>query len=74
MVSPSLVESPLIVSTIMTSESENSADDAWIVLSNGFKNRHTASSQNSNNDNYVYMAFAENPIVDSTGKIPATAR
>jgi hypothetical protein len=42
-------------------------------LSNGFKIRTTQAETNQNNSSYVYMAFAENPFVTSTG-IPATAR
>ena len=42
-------------------------------LSNGFKIRNTDIAWNASGDNYIYMAFAENPFVTSTG-IPATAR
>ena len=42
-------------------------------LSNGFKCRVNDSSWNTNGDTYIYMAFAENPFVTSTG-IPTTAR
>ena len=42
-------------------------------LSNGFKIRTTASSWNDSGGTYIYMAFAENPFVTSTG-VPATAR
>jgi hypothetical protein len=41
-------------------------------LSNGFKFR-TSGSENSNGNTHIYMAFAENPFVTSTG-IPTTAR
>ena len=41
--------------------------------SNGFKLRTSHASINSNNTDYIYMAFAENPFVTSTG-IPTTAR
>ena len=41
--------------------------------SNGFKLRTSHTSINSNNTDYIYMAFAENPFVTSTG-IPTTAR
>ena len=43
------------------------------ILSNGFKIRLTDPSQNGSGVDYVYMAFAENPFVTSTG-VPATAR
>jgi len=42
-------------------------------LSNGFKMRNTNGTQNSSGVTYIYMAFAENPFVTSTG-IPTTAR
>ena len=41
-------------------------------VSNGFKCRNSG-SENENGTTYIYMAFAENPFVTSTG-IPATAR
>ena len=43
------------------------------ILSNGFKQRSTDAGVNANGSTYVFMAFAENPFVTSTG-IPATAR
>jgi len=42
-------------------------------LSNGFKPRYTNSYFNGSGNNYIYMAFAENPFLTSTG-VPATAR
>jgi len=42
-------------------------------LSNGFKMRNTNTSQNKSGSTYIYMAFAENPFVTSSG-VPATAR
>ena len=43
------------------------------LLSNGFKLRTTDSRQNGSGQGYIYMAFAENPIVTTDG-LPATAR
>ena len=43
------------------------------ILSNGFKLRDSYVDQNQSGSTYIYMAFAENPFVTSTG-IPATAR
>ena len=43
------------------------------LLSNGFKQRDTSGNRNGNGLTYIYMAFAENPFVTSTG-IPTTAR
>jgi len=42
-------------------------------LSNGFKFRSTANNSNKSGDTYIYMAFAESPIVSSNG-VPAVAR
>ena len=42
-------------------------------LSNGFKFRGTDGGSNTSGSEYIYMCFAENPFVTSTG-IPATAR
>ena len=55
--------------------SEESNDEADF-LSNGFKLRRANSRMNGSGATYMYLAFAENPIVTSTdnGSIPATAR
>jgi len=52
-----------------------STDESFNIdaVSNGFKLRYTNSNYNASGGNYIYMAFAENPFVTSTG-IPATAR
>ena len=42
-------------------------------LSNGFKMRTTSGGYNGSSDEIIFMAFAENPFVTSTG-VPATAR
>ena len=42
-------------------------------VSNGFKLRATPDYMNGSGSTYIYMAFAENPFVTSTG-VPATAR
>ena len=41
--------------------------------SNGFKLRNTATDKNGSGNTYIYMAFAENPLV-GTNNIPANAR
>ena len=56
-----------------SNSAEGSAGDNVDLLSNGFKFRSTAASANADGASYVYMAFAENPFVTSTG-IPITAR
>ena len=45
-------------------------------LSNGFKQRGSDSRANGTNQTYIYMAFAENPFVATSGTnaIPVTAR
>ena len=43
------------------------------LLSNGFKLRDTDADHNSSGSTIMYISFAENPFVTSTG-IPATAR
>jgi len=47
--------------------------DRIIMLSNGFKTIINSDGVNDNNSRYIYMAFAENPIVGSNN-IPAVAR
>ena len=42
-------------------------------ISNGFKIRDTDATINASGGTYIYMAFAENPLV-GTNNIPATAR
>ena len=43
------------------------------ILSNGFKTRGTSPAVNASGGSYIYMAFAENPLVGSNN-IPTTAR
>ena len=53
---------------------ENTSATQLDILSNGFKLRGTsANALNSGNDTYIYIAFAEEPLVSSNG-VPATAR
>ena len=54
------------------SASESSAERIDI-LSSGFKNRSTTQVNNASGGSYIYMAFAENPFVSSSG-VPCTAR
>ena len=55
-------------------EAESPSSGAHIdLLSNGFKIYDNFTLTNQNTVNYIYMAFAENPFVTSTG-IPTTAR
>ncbi len=50
-----------------------SSTSGYDFLSNGFKTRNTYNDGNVSGQTYIYMAFAENPFVTSTG-IPTTAR
>ena len=49
------------------------ADEPIDFLSNGFKCRTSGAFQNASGSTYIYMAFAENPLVGTNG-VPATAR
>ena len=55
------------------SAAESSSYDTIDMLSNGFKMRSNLGGTNSSGKTYIYMAFAENPFVTSTG-VPTTAR
>ena len=45
------------------------------IVSNGFKARSTSAYSNSSGDTFIYMAFAEEPLVANVGSsIPATAK
>ena len=59
--------------TANSTNAEDNTDDLLDLLSNGFKIYHDGGGLNASGGNYIYMAFAENPFVTSTG-IPTTAR
>ena len=54
-------------------EQTGSSDHQLDFLSNGFKCRESGSEINTSGGNYVYMAWAEAPFVNSNG-VPGTAR
>ena len=57
------------------SDAEATSGNSIDILSNGFKNRTNDGYNNASGGTYIYMAFAENPLVANTGGgIPATAR
>jgi|DEB0MinimDraft_10_1074344.scaffolds.fasta_scaffold38328_2 hypothetical protein len=70
---------PYNVSDIVLAANDNSSEAGWgyiydlDILSNGFKWRHDGSSNyvNVSGASYIYMAFAEEPLV---GDNPCTAR
>ena len=64
------VKNPLLYPNLTNLE----ADDVFIdLLSNGFKWRTTNGDINASGGSYIYMAFAEAPLV-GTNNVPATAR
>jgi hypothetical protein len=70
--SPSNVASQVLEAD--SSAAEGTATGTLIdIYSNGFKPRNGGSGVNAGSSLYIYMAFAENPFVTSTG-VPATAR
>ena len=55
------------------STAETNVGDGIDFLSNGIKIRDSGGELNTSGATYIYMAFAESPIVSSNG-VPATAR
>jgi len=57
------------------SSAENTGSNYWDVdlLSNGFKFRTTEQETNQSGQDFIYMAFAEAPLV-GTNNVPCTAR
>jgi len=55
------------------SSGSTTTNDVVDFLSNGFKLRTSAGSWNPSGGSFIYMAFAESPLV-GTNNIPATAR
>ena len=57
-----------------TNGTESSGNGTTLdILSNGFKTRTTDSDENGSGSTYIYMAFAEAPLV-GTNNVPCTAR
>ena len=54
-------------------QNADATDDDLDILSNGFKLRRVTSALSTSGDTYIYMAFAEQPFVNSNG-VPANAR
>ena len=57
---------------VNSNTAQGSAGDNVDLVSNGFKHRSTSASSNAANSLYVYMCFAENPLVTSGG-VPSCA-
>jgi len=67
----------LIAATLKPNlDSSQGGNNEVDFLSNGFKWRGTDSDSNKNNAGFIYMAFAENPFVATSGTtaVPVTAR
>jgi len=56
-----------------SSQAGSTSDNIVDFLSNGFKHRRTDTTTNGSGLTYIYMCFAENPLV-GTNNTPATAR
>jgi len=72
--SPFNVATQVIVAN--SSATETNGVGQMDFLSNGFKLRDTTDATNSSGGTYIYMAFASNPFVATSGTtaVPATAR
>ena len=67
------VNGSYLVADTNQTEATGSGNLATDELSNGFKIRGTSTAINASGGTYIYMAFAKNPFVTSTG-IPTTAK
>ena len=54
-------------------ETTGNTDTSFDFLSNGFRTNGNSGNNNSSGQEYIYMAFAEHPLV-GTNNVPATAR
>jgi len=63
----------LALSANLTNAEDVTGSDESDFLSNGIKMRNTGNALNASGGTYIYMAFAESPLV-GTNNIPATAR
>jgi hypothetical protein len=64
---------PIQIALFANTSGADDTDKKVDFLSNGFKLRNSRDDFNTDGVNYVYMAFAEQPFVTSSG-VPATAR
>ena len=71
--SPSNLIGDVLFANTNGAEETNNSNYYIDFLSNGFKIRGSSVYNNNSGEKYIYMAFAENPFVTSTG-VPATAR
>ena len=66
------VNDQVLYSNLSNSE-ESSVGLSIDLVSNGFKIRGNGGDRNASGSTYIYMAFAQNPLV-GTNNVPATAR
>tara|TARA_A100001011_G_C14260299_1_gene822082 strand:+ start:746 stop:1813 length:1068 start_codon:yes stop_codon:yes gene_type:complete len=60
---------------LLANANNEETDENVDFLSNGFKLRESGTFMNGSGRTYIYLAFAENPLVANVGQsIPATAR
>ena len=67
------IDNPVKKGLLANTNAAEDTHDFMDMLSNGFKLKSTSSNRNESGSTYVYMAFAEAPLVGSNN-IPATAR
>ena len=71
--SPSNPNNLQLYPSLSNADSTEPTGVTWDFLSNGIKIRNTGTNYNASGGTYIYMAFAEHPLVSSTG-VPCTAR
>ena len=67
------IDNPVDLRLMPHSSGAEGAEWDLDYLSNGFKIRDTDAQTNGSGETYIYMAFAENPFVNSNG-VPGNAR
>ena len=70
---PNNVAGKLLFADLANAEITYTTETLFDILSNGFKLRGDYDHINASGETIIYMAFAENPLVTSTG-VPTTAR
>jgi hypothetical protein len=73
-INPVPITGGFLLANVSNAEAGTGDSSAYIdILSNGFKIRNNSGFDNNSGDTYIYMAFAEHPLV-GTNNIPTTAR
>ena len=67
------IDNPIQKDLFSNNSNTEASHDRMDFVSNGFKMRSTANNSNKSGNIFVFMAFAENPLV-GTNNIPALAR